>query len=185
MAMPERIDRWTLSELHRLPEDGNRYELVRGSLFVTPPPSYAHQRIASVLAALLQPYVAEHGLGGVCFPRSVVRFGRESEVEPDLMVRPVPHPLPTSWEDAPLPILVVEITSGATRRRDRVEKRSLYRDASIPEYWMIDGEARMIRVVQADRDDHDVSTQLVWHPASASRPFTLDVAAFFRAALGG
>src|SRR5688572_29758143 len=71
MAMPDTLDRWTLAELHRLPDDGNRYELVRGQLFVTPAPSYAHQRLASVLGALLQPYVAAHGLGEVAHPRSI------------------------------------------------------------------------------------------------------------------
>src|SRR5688500_5808481 len=75
MAMPDTLDHWTLAELHRLPDDGNRYELVRGQLFVTPAPSYAHQRLVDDLAAALFPYVARHRLGRVSFPRGVVRVG--------------------------------------------------------------------------------------------------------------
>ena len=184
MAMPDTLDRWTLAELHRLPDDGNRYELVRGTLFVTPAPSYAHQRLASVLGARLQPYVAARGLGEVAHPRSVIRIGIDTEVEPDLMVRPVPSPLPTRWEDAPLPILVVEIISGTTRRRDRVDKRELYRDLGIPDYWIVDGERRIVRVVRPGADDVDVSAVLTWHPDGVAEPFELGLPEYFRGALG-
>jgi Uma2 family endonuclease len=184
MAMPDRVAHWTLAELHRLPDDGNRYEIVRGALFVTPPPSWEHQRLASLLAARLQPYVAAHGLGSVCFPRSVIRLGTDDEVEPDLMVRPVPETPPTRWDDAPLPILVVEVVSDTTRRRDRVEKRRLYRDAAIPDYWIVDSEIRTIRVVRPGLDDVDVTDALVWHPLGASEPFMLDVAGLFAEAAG-
>ena len=183
MAMHDTLDRWTLAELHRLPDDGNRYELVRGALFVTPAPSYRHQRLASVLGALLQPYVVAHALGEVSHPRSVIRIGADTEVEPDLMVRPVPHPLPDRWEDAPLPLLVVEIISATTRQRDRVDKRAAYIDAGIPEYWIVDGEGRSIRIVRRGHADTDLSTALAWHPIGAREPFGLDVAGYFRAAL--
>jgi Uma2 family endonuclease len=52
---------WTLEELHRLPDDGNKYELVRGELFVTPAPRPAHERLAVVLFDLLSDYVVRRG----------------------------------------------------------------------------------------------------------------------------
>ena len=185
MAMPDTADRWTLTQLHRLPDDGNRYELVRGTLFVTPAPSYAHQRLASVLGALLQPYVAAHGLGEVAHPRSIIRIGTDTEVEPDLMVRPVPSRLPLRWEDAPLPTLVVEIISGTTRRRDLVEKRDLYRGLGIPDYWIVDGERRIVRVVRPGADDVDVAAVLTWQPEGIAESFELGLPEYFRRALGG
>src|SRR5688500_5837201 len=75
MAMPDTLGHWSLAELHRLPDDGNRYELVRGQLFVTPAPSYAHQRLVDAIGAELFPYVARHRLGQVSFPRGVIRVG--------------------------------------------------------------------------------------------------------------
>ena len=94
--------KWTLHELHRLPDDGNKYELVRGQLYVTPPPSDQHEELLAILHELLAPYVARHGLGRVYRPRAVLRR-HGSEVEPDLMVRPIPPKQPIAWEEAPLP----------------------------------------------------------------------------------
>ena len=120
MGMPaQQTKRWTLAELHRLPEDdGNKYEVVRGELFVTPPPTVDHETIAARLARVLDPYVERHGLGLVYRPKAIVRVRPHSEVEPDLMVRQPPVRRGTSWDSAPTPILVVEILSDSTRRRD-------------------------------------------------------------------
>ena len=185
VAMPDTLDRWTLAELHRLPDDGNRYELVRGQLFVTPAPSYAHQCLVDTLAAALFPYVARHALGRVSFPRGVIRIGPDTEVEPDLMVRPNPSTTVLTWESAPLPLLVVEILSDTTRRRDRVEKRDLYRGVEIPDYWIVDGDRRSVRVVRPSVDDVDVRTVLTWQPAGTTDPFELGLPEYFRGALGG
>src|SRR5215471_16894481 len=110
MHMAAAIKHWTLEELHRLPDDGNKYELVRGELFVTPPPSDDHETIIARLSRRLDPFVAAHGLGFVYRPRSVVR-AEGSEVEPDLMVRALKAPGGRDWDDAPRPILVVEVLS--------------------------------------------------------------------------
>ena len=184
MAMPDTLDRWSLAELHRLPDDGNRYELVRGQLFVTPAPSYAHQCLVDALAAALFPYVAKHRLGWLSFPRGIVRVGTDTEVEPDLMVRPNPAERPLNWETAPLPLLVIEVLSGTTRRRDRVEKRTLYRDLGIRDYWIVDGERRIVHVARPAADDVDVSTTLTWQPLDVPEPFVLDLGEYFRGALG-
>jgi Uma2 family endonuclease len=183
MHMPAKIRRWTVSELERLPDDGNKYELVRGDLFVTPAPSYAHETIASILVSILVPYVQAHNLGRVHTPRAVVRARPDTEVEPDLLVRPIAATNMT-WEQAPLPLLVVEIVSDTTRRRDFVEKRKLYIELGIPEYWIIDPEQRAVRVVLLGEDDRVVTDMLTWHPPIAAEPLTVDVRSVFREALG-
>ena len=63
-------------------------------------------------------------LGLVYHPRAVMRFAG-SEVEPELMVRALHPGNRPDWDDAPIPILIVEILSLSTRRRDQVKKRSL------------------------------------------------------------
>jgi Uma2 family endonuclease len=73
MHMATRIKRWTLDEVHSLPDDGNKYELIHGELFVTPPPSADHETILSRLTRLLEPYVERQHLGLVYHPRAVVR----------------------------------------------------------------------------------------------------------------
>jgi Uma2 family endonuclease len=177
MHMATRPKVWTLEELHSLPDDGNKYELVRGDLFVTPPPSETHEDVLARLHAILVPYVAEHGLGLVYRPRAVVRFG-DSEVEPDLMVR-LPRPTRASdWDDAPVPCLIVEVVSGSTRRRDTLQKRDLCLDAGVGEYWMIDPEARSVRVIRRGVADVVSFDEVSWSPSGAGRPLVIRVAEF-------
>jgi Uma2 family endonuclease len=176
--MASTTKQWTLEEVHSLPDDGNRYELVRGELFVTPPPIDPHETIGARLTHLLVPYVERENLGYVYHPRAVMRF-EGSQVEPDLMVRqPNPNPDPT-WDNAPTPILVIEIFSPGTRRRDQIQKRSIYMDAGVAEYWIVDEERRTITSVRLDREDVVAREELVWNPPGASAPFILTVARVF------
>ena len=181
--MPQTTGGWTIAELHRLPDDGNKYELVRSELFVTPPPSVAHEELASLLGRILDRHVDACRLGRVYRPRAVIQV-LKSEVEPDIMVRPIVKTVPESWAQAPLPILVVEILSDSTRRRDHVQKRKLYLDAGIPEYWIVDGDTRTIRIVRPGRHDLVTRDTLNWHPADAAEPLIIDVPTLFRDALG-
>jgi len=175
--------RWTIEQLHRLPEDGNKYELVRGELFVTPAPTFIHETIGAILHSLLEPYVRTHALGRIYRPRSIVRARPHSEVEPDLMVRPAAPPR-TTWDRAPKPILVVEVTSETTRRRDYFHKRQLYLDLGIPEYWIVDTEDREVHIVRPAEDDVTVAAEVTWHPVGATAPLRLDVAAIFSEVFG-
>jgi Uma2 family endonuclease len=183
MLMALSTSAWTLAELDRLPDDGNKYELIDGELFVTPAPSPAHEQLASVLLEMLIPYVLSHRLGRVHTPRAVVRRGK-SEVEPDLMVRPATPTLPMKWAKMPTPLLVVEILSGTTRRRDREQKRRFYQRIGVAEYWMVDRWDRCIHVVRRNAPDLVAKSELVWQPDGASEPLSIDVAAYFEEALG-
>ena len=183
---PEDPGRWTIDQLHRLPDDGNRYELVGGELFVTPPPSPGHQLISAALQQLLVAYVREQQLGVVMSAPNQLMLGHEQEeVQPDLMVIPAAAgDIRGSWRELPRPMLVVEILSPTTSRRDRVAKRHLYMRERIPTYWIVDGETRSIRAVRPEREDVIASDSLVWHPDAAAAPLAVDVTALFREALG-
>ena len=178
MQMSSAVKQWTLEEVHSLPDDGNKYELVREELFVTPAPTVSHETIAARLSEILTPYVKQHGLGLVYHPRAVMRF-EGSEVETDLMVRALNPSDNADWDDAPVPILIVEILSPSTRRRDQVQKRSLYMDAGVSEYWMVDAERRTITVVRQGREDVVARETLHWSPDGASAELTFEVTRVF------
>ena len=176
MSMPTKA--WTLEELHRLPDDGNKYELIHGELFVTPPPSVDHEEVLARMSAIISSYVTKHGLGRVYRPRAVIRF-EGSEAEPDLMVRTIsPGVHGNAWERLPPPLLVVEVLSPTTRRRDLGAKRKYYLEAGAREYWVVDTEQREIRVIRPGEEDIIVRESVAWRGA-ISEPLMIEVAALF------
>ena len=84
MASAQRY--WTLEEFDALPDDGNRYELIHGELFVSPAAALPHELIIARLRDILIPYAKRERLGYV-FGRGVIR-SQDSSVEPDLTVGP-------------------------------------------------------------------------------------------------
>lgn len=91
---------------------------------------------------------------------------------------------PKSWGDVLCPLLVVEILSGGTRHRDVGAKRAFYMDAGIPDYWIVDGDTRRIVSSGPHRPDLVAGEILTWRAVSATRPLTIDIREYFRAAIG-
>ena len=178
MHMATELKRWTLEELHSLPDDGNKYELVRGELFVTPAPTDDHETIAARLSRVLDPFIAANGLGMLYRPRAVMQL-EGSQVEPDLMVRQPQASREAKWDGAPLPILIVEILSPYTRRRDRMQKRSFYMDAGVAEYWIVDPEENAITVIRPGAHDVVSRDRFAWAPPGTTATLVVDVASIF------
>ena len=177
MAMPQ-AKVWTLEELHSLPDDGNKYELLHGELFVTPAPTFGHETIIARLTALLVPFVMAHNLGYVYSGKSVITKG-ESELLPDLLVR---QPANTDWKSAPVPILVAEVLSRSTRKRDREYKGPYYiDDVGVPEYWIVDGQERSITVVHRGVSPVTTHDRLTWSPREIDASLEIDLVDVFGA----
>lgn len=87
MAVSIAVKKWTRGDLHHLPDDGNRYEVVGGEHFVTPAPSPRHEQLVHLLARHLRRYVERMDIGWVWHAPTAVVL-ESSEVQPDLLVRP-------------------------------------------------------------------------------------------------
>ncbi len=61
MGIVEPTRRWTAELVRALPDDGNRYEVIAGELFVTPAPRLIHQAAVTGLVLRLHPYVRAQG----------------------------------------------------------------------------------------------------------------------------
>ena len=164
MHMATKTQRWTRSELARLPDDGNRYEVLDGQLFVTPLPAVPHQVIATRILVLLVPYVERHSLGIVVGPGSVI-VG-DDELQPDVAVFPVTLSRgEQEWDALPRPLLVVEVLSRTTRRRDLELKRRAYQAWGIPTYWVIDRfESQALVWSPSNGEPAVVTHALHWQP---------------------
>ncbi len=185
MAMPSSRSSWTLEMVHALPDDGNRYELIDGELFVTPGPSVSHQAASVRLWALLDAFTRSQGLMALCAPLTVRLAGR-GEVQPDLVV--FAHTpgalLPDALELAQL-LLAVEILSSSTSHRDRGEKRELYQSFGVAEYWVVDQAAQTIERWRPNDSQPEVMLDLLlWQPATAGAVLRIDIPAFFRSVNG-
>jgi Uma2 family endonuclease len=85
MAMAISIPRYTIADLERFPNDGNRYELLDGVLLVTPAPSHAHQIIVSRLQYRLMEAAMVPGDAQVVGPGAITVPPR-TQLEPDILV---------------------------------------------------------------------------------------------------
>lgn len=178
MSMPA-TKVWTLEDLDRLPDDGNRYELIDGELFVTPAPAPRHEFVAARLTHILVPYVTEQRLGLVYLPHGIVeRTG--SRTEPDLSVRQELNP-DAPWDQAPVPILVVEILSPSSRRAERARKREYYARVGVAEYWIVDSKRRTVMSIQRGRGEAEHADTITWHPSGATRPLVINIPELFAA----
>jgi Uma2 family endonuclease len=84
----------------------------------------------------------------------------------------------------PTPLLVIEVSSESTVRRDRVAKRSYYMDAGVGEYWIVDGAQRLVTVIKVGEADHVVSSELQWKPSGTTEALRIDLFTLFEEALG-
>ncbi len=178
MGMPAAARKeWTAEMARALPSDGNRYEVLDGELFVTPPPAFLHQRAISKLLAALSVYLEACPVGIALTAPGEVEYSTTRWVEPDVFVLPlIDGREPTSWADAGRPILVVEVLSPTTAHADRVRKRAIYQSERVPEYWIVDADARLIERWRPDSISPEIVTDtLSWQPDSASAPLLLDV----------
>ena len=177
MGMVATQTHWTVDRLHALPDDGNRYEIIGGELFVTPAPSFDHQVAAFRLAQRLDAYLGTHRIGFVAMAPGDVEFDPHTLVQPDVfVVPPVDGKRPRTWHDAGRPLLAVEVVSPASSRSDRGEKRRLYQQQGVPEYWVVDLDARLLeRWRPQDERPEIVTGRLDWHPDGAESPFVLDL----------
>lgn len=175
MSMPVPTH-YTAAMVRALPDDGRRHETVRGTLLVTPAPSWPHQRALLALLARLRPYVEAHGLGEVLLSPADLVFAEDILVQPDLFVVPREQ-VSDDWASIRCPSLVVEILSPSTARADRGEKRRLYQRLGVPEYWAVDLAARQVEVwtpaAAAPRIERDM---LRWAPGGAGEAFVLPLA---------
>ena len=177
-----RIRPWTRADLARLPDDGNRYEVLDGQLLVTPQASLPHQRVALEFAMLLERYVRSHKAANVVGP-GAVPFG-ENELQPDVQVIPGPR-RPATWDDAPRPILVVEVLSTSTRHRDFGVKLDAYLGrGGVPTMWIVDHRKREVHVIERGGALRIERQTLAWQAPGVPVALHINLPEFFLSALG-
>lgn len=125
---------WGEADLHALPDDGHRYEIIDGSLHVSAPLDEQHERLVEDIVSVLRTAVPPGW-------RAVRRMGLHTEASclvPDITVLRPASPLAGAWADPSDAALVVEVESPSSRRLDRCMKPGLYAEAGVESYWRIE-----------------------------------------------
>ena len=135
---------WTVQDLESLPDDGLRYELIDGSLLVTPAPLPSHQASVVGLVYMLRtacPADLQVFVAPIDFQPSP-----RMSLQPDVLVTRRSAVGRKNIVEAPL--LVVEVLSPTTKRRDQTLKRSVYEECGVTSYWLFDPGAPSLVVCE-------------------------------------
>lgn len=164
----------TINDLEAMPEDGNRYEVIEGELFVSCAPGLTHQQVSMNISFLIRSYLESYPIGLV-FATPGLILTDISGVIPDLVFfrHERSQDIISGERLTGAPDIVVEVLSpGAENmRRDRIAKRQLYARHGVPEYWMVDPEERAMEVYRLQsgslelvatlKDEDELSSQFL------------------------
>ena len=140
-------DRYTYKD-YLLIDDDKRYEILRGGLIMVPAPFTIHQRLLRNIEDILWNFVKEKKLGEVLVAPTDVVLSEDIVVQPDILFISKER-LDIIKEAAIMgsPDLIVEIISPSSASYDTVEKRDIYEEYGVKEYWLVFPQEKAIEVL--------------------------------------
>jgi len=147
--------RWTTSDIALLPDNGTRYEIIDGELYMSRQPHWHHQRTCGNLYAELHAWSLTSGMGQASITPGIL-FSESDNVVPDVVW--ISHERLAALMDEAghltgAPELAVEVLSPGVEneRRDREAKLKLYGSRGIREYWIVDWRLQQVEVYRRDQ----------------------------------
>jgi len=171
------VPRYTVADLDLLPDDGNRYEVLAGTLLVTPSPGSAHQGVAARLSALFASHILARRLA--LFSPGVVTAPPLTQLEPDLLIVPPWFALGIPWAEITEHWLAVEILSRSSRVYDREFKRDAYLALGVREVWLVDVRDRSIEVCTHPGAGRLVRDTVTWSMPDGDASVHVELAELF------
>jgi Uma2 family endonuclease len=159
----------TYDDYQQFPDDGKRYEIIEGEVYVTPAPSADHQRVLRDLVLMVAPWVEKKKLGEIFFAPFDVVMDQTNVVQPDLVFIAKEHADRIAHGLTGSPELAVEILSPTTRKRDRTIKLRTYEQHGVGHLWLIDPESHDLEEYVLGKKKYSLATKLaggaVFEPA--------------------
>lgn len=157
--MATRLNRkFDYEDFARLPDDGQRYEILDGELYVTASPSPFHQRLSKRLQRRLEDYFETRGLGEVFNAPIDVLLAQHDIVVPDLVIVAETGQISARAIEG-VPLMVVEILSPSTRGRDRGIKMRRFATLGVSHSWIADPDAQTIECWRLEGGEYRLVTQ--------------------------
>ena len=148
-------EKFTSADLALMPDDGKRYEIIEGELYVSRQPSAEHQYTCGRLFKFLDDWDTEAGLG-VAFIAPGLIFADDDDVAPDVVWishERLNNALDQAGHLHAAPELVIEVLSPgkANEERDRQAKLKLYSRRGVHEYWIVNWMQRLVEVYRREQ----------------------------------
>ncbi len=162
MVMATPSDAWTADLLDDIPDDGQRWEIIDGRLLVTPAPDVPHQLVVGELAQRLWMYINKLAPARVIASPSDIRRGPKTRMQPDVFVVMMRDgKLPTYPFDMSTLLLTIEVVSPSSEVTDRRDRRIAYLNGGVPEYWIVDADARHIERWRTGDEAPEIVTDVI------------------------
>ncbi len=168
------------TDLLRAPEDGRRYELYDGEVFVVPSPLPIHQLVVQNLVRLLEAYAAGHGGLALVSPLDIV-FSEFDVLQPDVVFFRASrrHLVDLHAPTRSGPDLAVEVLSSSTAATDRGRKMQMLARYGVPEYWLVDPDSARLEILSLFEERYIVAetfsgTNIVHSPLLDGMTFEVD-----------
>ena len=153
MSLPQE-QYYTVEDFFNMPED-IRAELINGQIVYMASPSRIHQKILGALYVTIANYIREKGGDCEVYPSPFgVQLCEEDDtvVEPDISVICDTDKL-NDRGCLGAPDWIIEIASPSNPSHDYITKLSLYYDAGVREYWIVDAQSKNIHIYNFEKGD--------------------------------
>lgn len=149
----------THHDLDATPDDGNRYEVIDGVLYVSPFPNSSHQNAITQLISILNDYVRKQKLGKVFTSGLKVVLDQPTGVGPDVVYISAAR-LPGLEVDGfhGVPDLLVEVLSSKPTLDTQI-KKAKYARSGVPHYWIVDPAQRILQAFRLEGDHYVLATE--------------------------
>ena len=120
------------------PENGYRHEIINGEHYMTPAPSYRHQKISREIEYQFLTYLKKTGNGEILYAPFDILFSNFDSVQPDIVIICKERlSILTEKNIRGAPDVSIEILSLSTKKRDIRLKKDLYEKYGVKEYWIV------------------------------------------------
>lgn len=161
---------WTYEEMvAELPETNRPVELWNGEIIMSPAPHPDHQTIVLNFAATLRDFVSPGRLGKIFVSPVDVVLTPRRVVQPDVLFIAKARLSIVGSHIGGAPELVMEVVSAGSWQRDRIEKKALYEQAGVAEYWIIDPDAQAIEVFALAKGAYQLYSKATGKEVAKSR----------------
>jgi Uma2 family endonuclease len=136
----------TREEYLDLPDDGFRYDMIKGVLYMSPSAFFDHNEILVQIATSIRIFLNKVKMGTVVVETDVFLPDGGDVIRPDISVILKENYNIIIGHIHGVPDIVCEILSESTRLRDLNEKAGRYLKNGVKEYWIADLDKKTIEL---------------------------------------